>query len=563
MNEKVRNTLLASCLCLTVWFASEPAQALTPPLPEAKIVYSNGGRILTMNADGTDRKVIFGKNRNPKNDLVGGTEPVSSPDGATVAFSYKLPGGIDDLFDIWTVGIDGKGPSKILTSNSRIRYGDPTFMPNGRLLVAFFKSSARRTVTGLVSIGTDGENRKTEYRKAQRRRPFVSPQLVMEPDVDRNGKRVVYALNDGFAGANFDEGFNNPLMVLNLGNGKSRKLTEGAYEAAWSPKGDRIVYTLQTQNDDLMTCWWETGCEFTSSLAIIKADGSGRRIVLGRNPDERSPAWSADNRIVFHSARNLPGTGEASEIWSVRPSGECLTPLTNGSPASLTPAWVGSAPASTRPADCGKAPAARVEVELPSGLATRSDLLWMGEKPGTRLLTDASTGDYSEQFLYFDCVNQKRSRCQRPVGVWRVGVCAYRGQMAIIYGDETQGRWQRGARVFVDRGSELGPFTFLFAGRAVTFFSGGTGKGMQLGRVEVDELRRMGEEEPSGDLPVAKVPAGDIAQMKRVNRIFKASRSVPATARRTGLSRSRVRDNLRFDRVLAQGGDYGTVNCSL
>jgi Tol biopolymer transport system component len=554
---------LATSVGLLGFFSSGPALALTPPLPAAKVVYANGGRIVTMDADGTERKVIFGKNRNPKNDLIGGTEPVASPDGETVAFAYKLPGGsrINDLFDIWTVGIDGKGASQILKSNARIQYGDPTFLPNGRVLVAFFKTSARRTVTGLISVDVDGDNRKTEYRMAQRRRPYVAPKLVMEPDVDRRGKRVVYVLNDGFAGASFDEGFNNPLMVLNLATGKSRELTEGAYEAAWSPGGDRIVYTLQTLDDDLMTCWWQTGCEFTSYLAIIKADGSGRRILLGRNLDERSPDWSSDNRIVFHSARNLPGTGEASEIWSVTPTGSCLTPLTNGSPASLTPAWVGAASARTRPGKCGVAPAPTGEVEVPSGLASRSELLWMGESPGTRLLTEASVGDYSEQFLYFDCANQRRSRCQRPVGVWRVGVCSYRGQMAIIYGDTEQGRWQRGARIFVDRGSEMGPFVFLFAGRSVTFFSGATGKGRQLGRAEVDQLRRMGEEEPSGDLPVAKFPAGDINQMKRVNRIYEASGSVPVTARRTGLSRSRVRENLRFGRLLQRSGEYETVKC--
>ncbi|MCB0858528.1 MAG: PD40 domain-containing protein [Solirubrobacterales bacterium] len=545
-------------------FTSGSALALTPPLPAAKVVYANGGRVLTMDADGTDRKVIFGKNRNPKNDLIGGTEPVASPDGETVAFAYKLPdgNGINDLFDIWTVGIDGRGATQILKSNARIQYGDPTFLPDGRVLVAFFKTSARRTVTGLISVHANGDNRKTEYRMAQRRRPYVAPKLVMEPDVDRRGKRVVYVLNDGFAGANFDEGFNNPLMVLNLDTGKGRKLTEGAYEAAWSPNGDRIAYTLQTQDDDLMTCWWQTGCEFTSSLAIIKSDGSGRRILLGRKLDERSPDWSTDNRIVFHSARNLPGTGEASEIWSVTPTGGCLTPLTNGSPASLTPAWVGAATARTRPAECGRAPRPRGEVDVPSGIAQRKEILWMGETPGTRLLTDASMAEGGTAFLYNDCVNQKRSRCQPPAGVWRADVCVYRGYFSALYGDQGQARWQRGARVFVDRGSELGPFVLVVAGRSITFISGGSGKGRQLGRAEVDQLRRMGEEEPSGDLPVAKFPAGDINQMKRVIRIYEASGSVPVTARRTGLSRSRVRDNLRFGRLLQKSDEYEIVDCS-
>ncbi len=559
----MRERLAAGLAALLAAMILMPAasQALTPERPLAKLAYSNGGRILAMNVDGTGRKVIFGKERNPTNDYLGALEPVSSPDGETIAFGFKRQSRINDLFDIWTVGSDGSGARRILKSNARVQYGDPTFMPGGRLMVAFFRENGRRSATGLISIGIDGGDRKTEFRTTQRRRPYVAPKMVMEPDVDRRGKRVAYVLNDGFAGNSFDEGFNNPLMVLDLASGKSRKVAANAYEAVWSPRGDRIAFTRQTDDDDLMTCWWASGCEFTSALAIVKADGSGLRIVNGRRLDERSPDWSSDNRIIFHSARNLPGTGEASEIWSVTPDGRCLTPLTNGSPASLTPAWMETGPATSAPAECGEAPAPTRSVRMPASLSGRGGLLWMGQQPGTRLLSDAGVGEAGAQFLYYDCVRQNRADCRKPAGVWNVDVCTYRGFFAPIYGESGQARWQRGTRVFVDRGSEMGPFNFLVAGRSVTFFFGGTGKGAQLGRTEVDQLRTVREETPSGDLPSARFPAGDIKQMKRVAGIFEANGSVRGTARRTGLSPGRVRDNLRFARTLKSHGDYSTVNC--
>ena len=538
------------------------AGALTPPPPEAKVVFSNGGRILTMNADGSGREVIFGKERQPVNGYLGALEPAASPDGQSVVFALKRESGINELFDIWRVGIDGTGARRLLKSTSRTQYGDPAFMADGRVLVAFFRKLRSQTRTGLLTLDQSGKDRRNLLRLVRPNRPYLAPRMVMEPDVSNDGKRVLYLLNDGIGGSNFDEGFMNHLMVRNLASGRDRKVAVGAYEASWSPDGDLIAYSLQTENDDLVTCWWESGCEFEASLAVIRADGSSGWVVNGRGIDERNPDWSRDGRIVFHSARNLPGTGEASEIWSVRPNGRCLTPLTNGSPASLTPAWVGSDRTDTRPSRCGELPATtELEVRVPGELRSRPEILWMGERPDHRLLTDARRAGKVAQFLYYDCDLQQRLDCRPPLGQWSQDVCTYRGSIAGIFSELPVIRQQRGISVFLGKDTEIGRFTVLFAGRSTVFFFGASGRGSNFGRAEVARLRRMGATAPSGDLPTVRFPAGDVARMKKVWRIFTATRSVSVTANRTGLRPIVVRANLRFARGLKAYGAYDTVNC--
>ncbi|MCB0870614.1 MAG: PD40 domain-containing protein [Solirubrobacterales bacterium] len=563
VRRAVRMALLAVFALAATAGITAQARALSPAPPQGKVVYSNGGRILVMNADGTGREVIFGKKRNPKNDNLGAVEPATSPDGKTVVFAFKRQHGIHDLFDIWRVGIDGQGARRILKSTARAQYGDPVFMPDGRILAAFFREKRRATRTGLISLGTNGGNRATEYLITRRNRPFVAPELVMEPDAAADGDRVLFVLNSGFGGINFDEGFENSLMVLNLTSGKTRKVAEDAYDAAWSPNGRLIAYSLQTEDDDLETCWWESGCEFEATLAVVRADGSSGWVVNGRGIDERSPDWSRDGRIVFHSARNLPGTGEASEIWSVRPNGKCLTPLTNDSPASLTPAWVGSGRSNTTPAGCEKLPAdSMVDLRIPDSLGSNPEVFWIGERADHRLLTNASPIRGGGQFLYYDCDLQRRSGCLPPVGLWSVDVCAYEGQIAGVFSEAPSIRRQRGVTVFLGNDTEIGRFAFLFAGRSTVFFFGGSGKGSKFGEREVARLRKIGEESVAGNLPLAAFPASDIHRMKRVSRVFKATGSVVKTARRTGLRPVMVRANLKFARGLAVYDGFDTVRCA-
>lgn len=535
--------------------------ATTPaPAPLADVVFSNGGRILKMNADGTDRKVLFGKDRSPKNDELGAMEPDVSPDGESVVFGFKRSGRFEDFIDVWKVGSDGEGARRLLVSKPGNLYGDPAFAPDGRIVVAYVRTGRKFLRSGLISISRDGGSKRKIFEVRSRRRAYRPTVSVMEPAVSPDGKKVLYLLNEGATGVYFDEGFENTLVVRDLASGRSHRIAGDAYDASWSPDGKKIAYSVQAQSDPEI-CWWETGCSFLSSVAVIRADGSGRRFLTGRDLDERSPDWSEDGRIVFQSARNLPGVGEAYEIYSIRPDGRCLTMLTNGSPASVNPVWSETpGESSTAPASCGASPPeSGSELKLPPRLEGFGGL-WLGREGAGRLLTGLLGGGDESVPLYHDCSRESSSRCGPPLGLVNFDICMYRGAIAGALSEGRIVRRQRGIPIFRSDGSELGPFVLLFSGRSGSYFFGGSGKGARLGEDEVDQLRRFDQDAPDGDLAPASFPGFDLRLMEKVKATFGSAGTVARTAKRLGRSPSFVRRNLRASKKLEKFGEYGSVD---
>ena len=559
MKAGITGLLLA---CAVLLAPTSPALALTPSPSPSDILFSNGGRILSMKADGSDRKVLFGRKVSPKNVWPGATEPVVSPDGSTVAFSFRRTVGSKDVTDVWTMNSDGTGARRLIKSRPNRSFGDPVFMPDGRLAVAYFIRGESITRTGVRSMTFEGKSPKTVFELKRRNRPYVLPPTVAEPDFSRDGRKLLYVVSNGAWGDFDDQGFENPLMVRNLETGKTTKVAESVFDATWSPDGKRIAYSGASEDSGLEICWWEFGCDFESQLAVIDADGSGKRLLTGKPVDERNPDWSRWNTIVFQSARNLPGAGESNEIYSVRANGKCLTMLTNGSPASTNPVFSEAEGLDSRPAGCGADPPdSGVEVEVPDRARSNQNLIWLGERPGVRVMSGAMAETSGSFFLYFDCDRQLAADCRKPVGLFTSDICRYRGSIAQVFSEGPMLRRQRGLPLYASYGAEIGPFTTLLAGRNLLYFFGGSGRGKNLGKVEVDQLRLMGEESPQGDLPAVKFPSFDIRLMKKVASTYKATGSVPRTARRTGLSGKRVRDNLKFSRAIKEYGDYGTVSC--
>lgn len=481
---------------------ADQARAADQEGGQAKVVFANGGRILSMSADGTGREVLFGKERSPRNDGLGAIEPDVSPDGETVVFGLRREVRGNGLIDIWRVGTDGRNARRILASTVAHRYGDPAFTGEGKIIYAWFRRAKRATSAGLSTVSPNGGKHRSLLRKRQRRRAYTATISYMEPAVSPDGRRILYLENPGYSNSIFSEGFENRLMVLDADSGRSRELTESAYSAAWSPDGKKVVFGAQAADNDLEICWWQTGCDFESTLTVINADGSGRRALTGARLDERSPDWSEDGRIIFQSARNLPETGEATEIYSIRPDGRCLTMLTNGSPASLTPAWSGGSRGDSHPRSCGANPSGSgVELRLPPAGRVGADSLWLGESFGTRLLSSVSADRRSSMFLYLDCDRQRAARCDRPVMIWNLDVCVYGDELKGAFRDGPPIRRQRGLPVYRSTGTEMGTFIYAFPGRSVLFMFGGEGRGRNLGKDEFDQLRGYGEEEPTGKLP--------------------------------------------------------------
>jgi hypothetical protein len=569
MNRHVRHLLAFLALSAGVASLGSATPASAAEKEPARIVFSNGGRILSMNADGTDRKVLFGENREPRNDGLGAIEPAVSPDGNQIVFGFRHESGYEDLIDVWSMNIDGGGVEKLLTSSKSLRYGDPDFTPSGRIVVAAFSQHDSHAVAMVFTMDAEGSSGKTILRLKQRRRPWQSFSRFAEPTISPDGKKLLYLLDPGYDGTFFDDGYASELRVLNLSTGRSRLVTDHSLGGDWSPDGKRIVFSKVDFEGDEDFCWTaRDDCFDFSQLQIVNADGTGARALTSHQKgiaDERSPDWAVPGRIAFQSARG-PGheIAETTEIWSITPDGRCLTRLTNGSPASLAPVFAGPEGKVTRPAGCGaKPPGPNREMGAPAGAASGGMNFWLGRSFRRVLLSDATREPGESAFFYGDCGAIPASGCGRELIIYNIGICQATGYAPGLISSRAA-QWQRGVPVVksLKPGRETPALTIGLAGRTVFIIMGGSGVGdrKQQHRLEIDSLRSVGTKSADSDLPDPLIPTRDVRVMRRVERVYDRTGSVARTANLLDRGAPFVRHNLRFARIYKRE-NYQTVNC--
>jgi len=302
------------------WIASEyttanitadevPTVAVSPPPPTpvpaprftGKIAFqeSSGGRIFTINADGTGLTY-----------LTDGMDPDWSPDGTKIAFArwaWDPPG-------IFVIHADGSGEEQIVRD---YKAKGPRWSPDSTRIV--FTSERKEPGEEICFRPPYGPGPEICFTPEEKRwklsvldlatghimDPHCDP-FSFAPDWSPDGTRLVYDGIYGLRPADPIEGHDQKGAFIDYDH-------RDMYPA-WSPDGTRIAFMFR-QHDH-----WE--------IYVVNADGTGRMRLTESplfEPPQNSvaPEWSPDGQwIAFLTDRRGKW-----EVWVMRPDGSQQQPL--------------------------------------------------------------------------------------------------------------------------------------------------------------------------------------------------------------------------------------------
>jgi TolB protein len=95
--------------------------------------------------------------------------------------------------------------------------------------------------------------------------------------------------------------------------------TEIDDDAAWSPDGQKILWTFHNASDNLLN-------SPSKEVWVMNADGSGRMNLTNNGFEERAPTWSPDGtRAAYMCRTNAPRREPLPELrrdqdWALRTS---------------------------------------------------------------------------------------------------------------------------------------------------------------------------------------------------------------------------------------------------
>lgn len=550
---------------------SEPAGATSPKQAPGEVVFSNYGRIVSVKADGTGRKILTRKNlRVGTRDMseeffpMGDGHPTVSEDGTRLAFLRTTPTEEDWTVHVMVAGRDGSNPVSIASyetgfinsldwSGDRLVITRMTFGEDGQ---GEFEDDE------FVSLATDGSGEQVLFKRRYRVKEGdpMAWQSIWLMDVSADGSKLLYLYGD-LKGSS--------LRLRDLGTDTEHEVATAVEDAALSKDGSKVAWVAarcyEKQCDD--PDWPQRG------LWISGADGSAPTMVL---PDEAyisSPDFSPDGeRIVFASNRNLPAQGESgNEIYTIAVDGSCLSWLTNGSPASSEPSWVPEN-LGTAPASCGRNGLGPL-VEIKPPKARDYDArprLWAGPVFAGRLLSSVAyivPGVRWESYTYSDCGFFDPDRCKVPVAIESGPVCGGMFGPFMRVGPVISASKRRGGLLVTSRTGKGKLMASMFSTGGVTLFVGTSfdyfgRKGLTLREHHrlIDSLRRVGESKPSA-LPGPRVRKNWVKLTARIKRVMKRTGSVRRTAKELKMTVADVKFGLGLGPVLGRFKPLRIAQC--
>jgi Tol biopolymer transport system component len=538
------------CLCTLlgvtlVVLAGAPVAARQQP-EAAELAFQNGGRIYTLRADGSGRRLVTA----PISERATAFEPAWSPDGTMLAIGHgPALTDDDDRAQIQLLQADGSGRRNLTPLARGVADGSPSWSPGGDQIV-FVRYGVRRGryTSSIVIYDLPSGTERTVARER------TGPRLnqLSEPDWSPDGGLIVYTR------ARLDRRFYfRPSLYAVAPDGTGRRLlARDAQSATFSPDGTRIAFaSVRDRNGS--TCGSDE-CSYNGELYVMDANGASPRRLTHNRGNDGSPSWSPDGgRIAFTSDRNFPD-GAGFELYSITPDGGCLTWLTNGTPESTAPDWRPGAGGSSEPGSCGDAARpALIETEL--GDIARLEgppPLWLGRSFRGLLLTRTVRMRPGVEFQYDDCARYDPRECPAPLYVRQASVCGPLSHLPFLTSNRERYSLRRGAFI-VDFGRQGGIDAYT-GGLEVHLSSGD--KRQQ--RLALRHLRPFGpHSRDAGRLAPPALPRDFARKVRRAVVAHRRLDSVPAVARLLGVEGKTVRRRLATAKVLRRFGPFRTVRC--
>jgi TolB protein len=537
------------------------AGALSPPEAPAKIYFSNGGRIVSVNADGSDRTVLTRQGKVTWPGFLGQTghfSPQVSPDRSRMVFTFRNADSPtnDDANRVIIASADGSGAQQVLADRPNLR-GDhmPTWTPDGeRLVVVGEAQNGKRSTPFVVAVRPDGSETERLFTLPDQidRPPFDERLVLNRAEMSPDGSKLLVEVDNAY----MDD--DTHLEVVDLASGMRRSLGEQTRSGSWSADGDSIIYVSSRGSRSEYCEQLDDDCLKSGDIFVVNADGRDRRRVTTTAANEGSPSWSPDGeRILFTSNAVMPRSGAATEVYSMKTDGSCRVALTNGSPGSFTPVWAGTG--SGAAPVCGQAPPTVLAEVRPTPIDSFGHVLWAGQNAGGQLLSSTEVL-FGYEFYYGDC-DLAAGLCGAPAWIASFPVCYWEGFLSGSVGQKgLRLQTRRGGAVLSEPTGSRG--LSVFAGSSMSFIWSWGGRRVATNLKLVDQLRVLTEADlPVGRLAAPRFPVQDRRLLLRVERTVRRLGSVRAAALSLDRKQRWVRENLRFGKRIRSLGPIRTVRC--
>ena len=571
-------------LLVVVLGTTGSAAALSPePAPPGEIVFVNGGRILSMKADGTERTVLTRKKA-----WVGqpwglsDAGPAVSPDGTKVIFSRYYDGFRKGVVDgVMIMNRDGSGLRKLYEPPKESEVWAGTWAADGtRIYTLEFEEKSTgddgfTATSRVVSMLPDGSDRETvlsssfEYHEEDE---SITGETMMPIDVlaAPDGERLLIQSH------NFVEDLPSRLEWVDPDTGERSLFEDDAGSATFSPDASKVAFVSDRDGVDV-TCW-EGRCSGRPQIFVKETTGGSVTRLFPGEPSAAAwnPSWSGDgSRIAFESARRPGASYVGGEIWTVAPDGSCLTRLTNGAPDSTDPAWVPQGVAGEC-LDLSPPPLGEVSVGQ-WAIAQKPRPLWSG--PSFKgWLMDYTFLDGQELTTTYDDCGLPGGNCPAPISLKSGPVCSKGLSADLMLGQYLGLERRRGGLLVRNvRRSGVTLSSFYSRGMETSIASPGSLRGREVGfgyhRKVVGELRPANHENPvAGPLGEVVLPWTTVRKARAMVKAFRKTGSLEKAAKMARVFREKnfigvrptkagARAWRRFGRDLNGLGTVKSVKC--